>query len=61
MKFLSNYTQAAQTKMFKEQGVFFAFSKKQIDEGCKQVGALEDCPGITAEKILAVFKGVRNV
>ena len=130
MKFLSDYTQAAQTKMFKEQGVFFAFSKKQFEEGCKEIGAtkdnkvtsldngifcfsknvdkviseferiqkeginqdieengikgiierelsnheayytrdiestvdaLEDYPGITAEEILAVFKGVRNV
>lgn len=42
MKYLSDYTEAAQTKMFKEQGVFFAFSKKQFEEGCKKVNAIKD-------------------
>jgi len=32
MKYLSDYTQAAQTKCFEETGSFFAFSNKQLDE-----------------------------
>jgi len=32
MKYLSNYTQGAQTSLFIEKGVFFAFSKEQFEE-----------------------------
>lgn len=39
MKYLSNYTEEAQTKLFEECGVFFAFSEKQFKEGCEKVGA----------------------
>jgi hypothetical protein len=42
MKSLSDYTEQAQTKLFDECGVFFAFSKKQFEEGCEKVGASAD-------------------
>ena len=32
MKYLTDYTQEAQTKLFEEKGVFFAFSNKQFEE-----------------------------
>jgi hypothetical protein len=32
MKYLSDYTQAAQSALFEEMGVFFAFSDEQFDE-----------------------------
>lgn len=35
MKSLSSYTQNRMTQIFEEHGVFFAFSKKQFEEGCK--------------------------
>lgn len=41
MKYLSDYTEQAQTQLFEECGVFFAFSKKQFEEGCLKVGATE--------------------
>jgi hypothetical protein len=42
MKYLNNYTQQAQTELFKSLGAFFAFSKEQFNEGCKEVGANEN-------------------
>ena len=39
MKYLSDYTEEAQNKLFEECGVFFAFSEKQFKEGCEKVGA----------------------
>lgn len=42
MKYLSDYTEQAQTKLFEDCGVFFAFSKKQFEEGCEKVGASGD-------------------
>lgn len=39
MKYLSDYVSDAQSKLFDELGVFFAFSKSQFEEGCKKVGA----------------------
>lgn len=39
MKYLSDYMQDAQTKLFDQTGTFFAFSKKQFDEKAK--------PGVT--------------
>jgi hypothetical protein len=35
MKYLSNYVEAAQTKLFNETGTFFAFSNKQYDDQAK--------------------------
>lgn len=42
MKYLHDYVQEAQTKLFEECGVFFAFSEKQLKEGCEKVGATVD-------------------
>jgi len=42
MKYLSDYTQAAQTEIFNELGVFFAFSNDQFKKGCEEVGATKD-------------------
>lgn len=39
MKYLSDYIEEEQTKLFQECGVFFAFSEKQFKEGCEKVGA----------------------
>lgn len=36
MKYLSDYTQEAQTKLFEELGVFFAFDDKQFEEGVEK-------------------------
>jgi len=36
MKYLSDYTEEAQTKLFVEKGVFFAFSKDQFNEQKKE-------------------------
>jgi hypothetical protein len=36
MKYLSNYTEAAQTELFNETGAFFAFSTKQFNEAKKE-------------------------
>lgn len=37
MKYLTDYTQQAQTEMFNELGVFFAFSNEQFEEGLIKV------------------------
>jgi len=39
MKYLSNYTEEAQTKLFDECGAFFAFGQKQLEE--KKVSDVE--------------------
>jgi hypothetical protein len=39
MKFLQDYQEKKQTELFEAQGVFFAFSKSQYDEGKEKVGA----------------------
>ena len=36
MKYLSNYTQEAQTELFEEKGVIFAFSNEQFEEQKKE-------------------------
>ncbi len=36
MKYLSHYTEQAQTELFDKLGTFFAFSNKQFDEGKKE-------------------------
>lgn len=41
MKYLSHYTQEAQTKLFNDLGVFFAFSNSQLEE--KRVEGIEYC------------------
>lgn len=42
MKSLNDYVKDAQSKLFDELGVFFAFSKSQFEDGCEKVGANED-------------------
>jgi hypothetical protein len=42
MKSLSNYVEAEQSKIFDDLGVFFAFSKSQMEAGCEKVGATVD-------------------
>lgn len=42
MKSLSDYVTDAQSKLFDELGVFFAFSKSQMEAGCEKVGANVD-------------------
>lgn len=42
MKYLSNYTEQAQTDLFDNLGAFFAFSQNQFKEGCQQVGATQE-------------------
>lgn len=42
MKYLSHYTEKAQTELFERLGVFFAFSKDQFNEGAEKVGANKD-------------------
>jgi len=39
MKYLSNYTEELQSKLFEDTGAFFAFSQEQFKEGCEKVGA----------------------
>lgn len=36
MKYLTDYTQESQTKLFEELGVFFAFSVEQFKEGAEK-------------------------
>jgi len=40
MKYLSDYMEKAQTQLFNELGVFFAFSGKQFEEGKKKIDHL---------------------
>ena len=42
MKSLNDYVEDAQSKIFDELGVFFAFSKSQMEAGCEKVGANTD-------------------
>jgi len=39
MKYLSNYTEEAQSKLYDDCGAFFAFSREQFEDGKKKVGA----------------------
>lgn len=39
MKYLSDYTEDLQSKLFEDTGTFFAFNQEQFEEGCKKVGA----------------------
>ena len=54
MKYLSDYAEEAQTKLFDELGIFFAFNQKQLEaaraEGVKYVsmGAGMICPEVNA-------------
>jgi len=37
MKYLSHYTEAAQTAVFEKLGVFFAFNQQQLAEGLERI------------------------
>lgn len=41
MKYLSDYTNEAQSKLFEELGVFFAFTDEQFDEGAEKYAHLK--------------------
>ena len=57
MKYLSNYMDEKQTKLFEETGSFFAFGQKQFDEKKKEgikyvnMGSGLLCPKETAQKL----------
>jgi len=57
MKYLSDYTSAAQTELFKSSGVIFAFSQQQFDEQKKDgvkyvlVGAGLICPKANIDEL----------
>jgi hypothetical protein len=59
MKYLSNYVEAAQTKLFNETGTFFAFSNKQYDDQAKagieyaSLGAGIICPKGNVKALVA--------
>jgi len=58
MKYLSDYTELAQTELFERLGIFFAFSNKQFDEGKKEgvkycsLGAGTICPAGKVKEFL---------
>jgi len=71
MKYLSDYTEEAQTKAFEEYGVFFAFSKQQFEDGCKKVGADKDnkvcdlgggcyCLSKNADKVIKALDNIQK-
>ncbi len=58
MKYLSNYTEDLQSKLFNSTGAFFAFSNKQFD-GAKQkgikyvsLGAGMICPKLNVDALI---------
>ena len=64
MKTLSNYTEKAQTLLFKDKGVFFAFSDEQFNEQKKEnveyvsLGAGMICPKENAKDFLIKFNQI---
>ena len=55
MKYLRDYLEAEQTRIFDEYGLFFAFNKKQLEDGRAKViekGLLED-----GEKLASLGSG----
>ena len=55
MKYLEDYTTEAKTALFERMGVFFAFSKSQVEEGLakiKKQGLL-----LEGEKVLSMSSG----
>ena len=63
MKYLSDYTEEAQTKLFKECGAFFAFSQKQFDEkkvtGVKYI-ALDGGLLVESDKVETLLEGLKT-
>lgn len=64
MKYLSDYIQDSQTKLFNDLGAFFAFSNKQLEEAQKggikyvSMGAGLICP---KENAKALNEGLNNI
>ena len=64
MKYLNDYIDEAQTKIFKEYGAFFAFSNKQFDESKKEntkyisMGAGLICPENNVPKLIKELDNV---
>jgi hypothetical protein len=64
MKYLSHYTEQAQTALFEQTGSFFAFGQKQFDEAKKpgikyvSLGAGLICP---KENIDTLLDGLENI
>ena len=62
MKYLQDYMDKGQDKLFKDKKVFFAFNKEQLDEGIKKhkikgvklvsMGGGMYCPKTNAEQVL---------
>ena len=64
MKYLSHYTEKAQTKLFKECGAFFAFSQDQFKEKAKKdVKYVSFGAGLICEKQheLKLVNGLNNI
>jgi|TARA_B110001469_G_C9382021_1_gene197975 hypothetical protein len=64
MNYLSDYTSAKQTQLLNDNGAFFAFSQKQLDEEKKEgVVYMSIAPGLIVPKINAskILKGFEAI
>lgn len=67
MKYLSDYTQEAQTKLFEEQGAFFAFNQEQFEEGKAKHPEVKDWVNVgmgmiaPSENVKAILDGIDNI
>lgn len=69
MKYLSDYTEAAQTALFKKTGAFFAFSKKQFAEGKTRkegttyasLGYGLYCPEENTEELISALDNIQKL
>jgi hypothetical protein len=64
MNYLSDYTSAKQTQLWNDNGAFFAFSKKQLDEE-KQEGVVYVSMGsgliVPKENASKILKGLESI
>lgn len=73
MKYLSDYVQEEQTKLFEELGAFFAFGIEQFEEGKKKYGHLKPegtkwadlgagmiVPSVNADKLIAGLEDIHK-
>lgn len=66
MKSLNDYTDTLTSKLFAENGAFFAFGQKQFDEKKKagvtyvDLGAGLLCPKINASRVVTQFEAIFN-
>lgn len=64
MKYLSHYTEAAQTKLFNDCGAFFAFSTKQYEEAKQDGVKYVSCgSGLICEKqhVMKLANGLDSI